>query len=230
MSQNLYELVALAARYLFAALMVLIVARAWRITIVDSRRAKTLRRLSPETGISGELIVMAGDGKARRGMRYPVIREGLIGTSREADIRIRHSSVRRRHAYFQLTPEGLEVRSHGGARLGDVRGRPVKAITLRDGDIVTVGGIRLMLVLTEVPESEREALSPQRRRRMARDDGFGDDFDEDDYYEDEADRLFAEQPVLTHVPAPDGDDFDADAYDDDDADGDDGDWFDAGRR
>ena len=220
-SQNLYELVALAARYLFAALMVLIVARAWRLTIIDSRRAKTLRRLSPETGISGELIVMAGDGKARRGMRYPVIREGLIGTSREADIRIRHSSIRRRHAYFQLTPEGLEVRSHGGARLGDVRGRPVKAITLRDGDIVTVGGIRLMLVLSEVPESEREI--PDVRNRPARRQAEGryrDAYDEeepyeDGLYEDEAERMFAEQPVLTHVPTPDVDEADEEE-----------DWFD----
>lgn len=221
-SQNLYELVALAARYLFAALMVLIVARAWRLTIIDSRRAKTLRRLSPETGISGELIVMAGDGKARRGMRYPVIREGLIGTSREADIRIRHSSIRRRHAYFQLTPEGLEVRSHGGARLGDVRGRPVKAITLRDGDIVTVGGIRLMLVLSEVPESEREIPDVRNRpaRRQAegryRDDAYDEEEPyEDGLYEDEAERMFAEQPVLTHVPAPDVDEADEEE-----------DWFD----
>ena len=221
-SQNLYELVALAARYLFAALMVLIVARAWRLTIIDSRRAKTLRRLSPETGISGELIVMAGDGKARRGMRYPVIREGLIGTSREADIRIRHSSIRRRHAYFQLTPEGLEVRSHGGARLGDVRGRPVKAITLRDGDIVTVGGIRLMLVLSEVPESEREIPDVRNRpaRRQAegryRDDAYDEEEPyEDGLYEDEAERMFAEQPVLTHVPTPDVDEADEEE-----------DWFD----
>ena len=79
MSEGLYELVALGARYVFAALMVLIVLRAWRITIIDSRRAGVLRRLSPQTGLSGELLVLEGDGKACRGMRYPVIREGMIG-------------------------------------------------------------------------------------------------------------------------------------------------------
>ena len=56
MSESLYELIALSARYVFAALMVLIVARAWRLTIIDSRRAKALRRMSPETGICGELV------------------------------------------------------------------------------------------------------------------------------------------------------------------------------
>ena len=57
MSQSLYEVVALGARYVFAGLMVLIVLRAWRITLIDSRRARTLRRMSPQTGLSGELVV-----------------------------------------------------------------------------------------------------------------------------------------------------------------------------
>lgn len=189
MSQNLYEIVAIGARYLFAALMVLIVARAWRITVVDSRRANTLRRISPETGISGELIVMAGDEKARRGMRYPVIREGMIGTSRRADIRIRHSSVRRRHAYFQLTEEGLELRAHANAPLRDRRGRAVREVTLRDGDTVGVGRVRLMLVLAEAPAAGRV---PARRPRDGR-------VWDDARYDEDADRLFEENPILNRM-------------------------------
>ena len=152
MSQNMYELIALGARYAFSALMVLIVLRAWRITIVDSRRANTLRRMSPDTGLSGELIVMEGDGKARRGMRYPVTREGMIGTARRADIRIRHSSVRRRHAYFQMTEDGLSVRAHAGAPLRDGRGRPAKELLLEDGAQFLLGRVRLMLVLAEAAD------------------------------------------------------------------------------
>ena len=168
MSQSVYELMALAARYVFAALMVLIVLRAWRLTIVDSRRTQTLRRLSPETGLSGELIVLEGDGQARRGMRYPVIREGMIGSSRGADVRVRNGSVRRRHAWFQLTPEGLEVRAHAGAPMRDRRGRPVREILLRDGGVFSVGRVRLMLVLSE--------------------GGAEDDFDGDDAFD--GDELF----------------------------------------
>ena len=149
MDQGIYEIVALGARYLFAALMALIVARAWRNTVIDSRRAQTLRRLSPETGLSGELVVIEGDEQARRGMKYPVIREGLIGSSRRADIRIRHSSVRRRHATFQLTERGLSVRALSGAPLYDGRWREVDAMTLRDGGTMVVGEVRLMLVLAE---------------------------------------------------------------------------------
>ena len=148
MNGQLYELAALAGRYVFAALMLLIVLRAGRITLIDARRAALLRRMSPETGISGELLVTRGGEKARQGMRYPVIREGMIGTSRRADIRIRHSSVRRRHAYFQLFEDGLSVRSHAGAPLRDGHGRPARELLLKDGDSLTIGGVKLLLVLS----------------------------------------------------------------------------------
>ena len=187
MNQSAYELLALGGRYLFAALMVLIVARAGRITLVDSRRAATLRRLSPETGLSGELIVMAGDEKARRGMRYPVIREGLIGSSRRADIRIRHSSVRRRHAYFQLTEEGLALRSHGGAPLRS-HGHAARELVLRDGDVVDIGRVRLMLVLTDAAGEVMED-APRRRGR-----------EDDDLFETDPGRLFREHPLLNRTP------------------------------
>ena len=170
MTQNLYEIIALGARYVFAGLMLLIVLRAWRITLVDSRRASTLRHLSPQTGISGELVVIEGDEKARRGMKYPVIREGMIGTSRRADIRIRHSSVRRRHAYFQLTEEGLYIRTHAGAPMRDGEGRPVRAIVLPDGGEFILGRVRLLLVLTEAPEPPSAAAPPRATRRRGRGD------------------------------------------------------------
>ena len=159
MSQNLYELVALGARYVFAGLMLLIVLRAWRITLIDSRRAAALRRLSPQTGLSGELLVLDGDEKARRGMRYPVIREGMIGSSRRSDIRIRHSSVRRKHAWFQLTEDGLTVRARPNAPMRDGDGRPARALLLPDGGEFSLGRVRLLLVLSGAPEP----ASPVRR-------------------------------------------------------------------
>jgi len=173
--QGVYEIIALAARYAFAALMALIVLRAWRLTIVDSRRAQTLRRLQPETGISGELIVLEGDGQARRGMRYPVIREGMIGSSRGADVRVRNGSVRRKHAWFQLTAEGLLLRAREDAPIRDRHGRRMREMLLRDGDVFELGRVRLMLVLTESTA-----------------DAPGED--EDGYID--VDALFETQPVL----------------------------------
>lgn len=169
MSRDAYELAALTARYIFAALMLWIVWRACRGVVVDSRRAARLRRLSPMTGLCGEMVVLVGDERARRGMRYPVIREGTIGSSRGADIRIRHSSVRRRHAYFQLFEDGLHLRGHAGARLRDGGGRPVSEMVLMDGDAVSIGSIKLLLVLS-VPEEVRG-----RRREVPRSEGDWDD-------------------------------------------------------
>lgn len=154
MSRDAYELLALGARYVFAGLMVLIALRAARLTAVDSRRAAKLRRLSPMTGLSGELVVLEGDGKAPRGMRYPVIREGMIGSARSCDVRIRHASVRRRHACFQLTEHGLSVRDHAGARLRDGDGEIVREMTLLDGDSFWIGRIHLLLVLSNATAAQ----------------------------------------------------------------------------
>lgn len=209
MSKGLYELLALFARYVFAGLMVLIVARAWRITIVDSRRAKTLRRISPETGIIGELMVLEGNEKARRGMKYKVTREGQIGSARRADIRIRHSSVRRRHAYFLLTEGGLKIRSHAGAPIRNEHGNPVKEIVLRDGDSIDIGRVQLMLILSQAPESE---ITPAFRKKIRHDDHLYDDPDanaSDDLFEPEDDIFETHsapgmqdhaRPIRRHLP------------------------------
>jgi len=165
-SANAYEILALAMRYVFAALMVLIVLRAWRLTAIDSARAKRLRRLSPETGIIGELLVIEGGEKAKPGMRYPVILEGTIGSGPRADIRIRHSSVRRRHAYFVMTDEGLFIRGHANARIG-MNGRWLREGRLKDGQELRVGRVELMLVLTgadSAPEEIDRRMLHRRRR------------------------------------------------------------------
>ena len=191
MSSEAYELTAMTARYVFAALMLWIVWRACRGAWIDSRRAARLRRLSPMTGLCGEMVVVEGEGQARRGMRYPVIREGTIGSSRRADIRIRHASVRRRHAYFQLTEAGLSVRGHAGARLRDGDGHLVRELMLVDGDALSVGNIRLLLVLS-MPEGVQ---MPEREERAARepDDLFDAAYDGGDAIGDVRPRR-AQQP------------------------------------
>lgn len=187
MSHEAYELIAQTARYVFAALMLLIVIRAGRITLIDSRRAARLRRLSPMTGLIGEMVVLEGDERARRGMRYPVIREGTIGTSRSADIRIRHSSIRRRHAYFQMTEDGLHIRGHAGARIRSAEGELVREITLDDGANFGVGRVHLLLVLSEATASEEIRIVPKRPRitdeeLFDTDEAFDEPIDEETAY------------------------------------------------
>ena len=174
MSANAYELLALCMRYVFAALMVLILVRAWRITLVDGHRATKLRRLSPETGIIGEFLVMDGHERSRNGMRYPVILEGSIGSGRRADIRLRSSSVKSSHAVFHMTEDGLYIRGRARCKLRDGFGRSVKELTLRDGDLITIGSVRLMLVFsgTDAPRRmpvehiEHAHVRPERAQRV----------------------------------------------------------------
>jgi len=84
----------------------------------------------------------------RRGMLFPVIREGMIGRSRKADIRLRCNAVRNRHAYFEMTANGLLVRAAGSARIQGNAGR-MRAMMLTDGSVITIGRLRLMLILTD---------------------------------------------------------------------------------
>lgn len=204
MSANAYEILALAMRYVFAALMVLIVLRAWRISVIDSRRATKLRRLSPDTGIIGEMLVVNGSERARPGMHYPVTLEGTIGSARRSDIRVRHSTVRARHAIYQMTEEGLFVRGHANARIRDKFGRGAKELMLQDGDILRIGDVALMLVLTdggsEPEEMNRRVLRRRMRSRqeMPDDEGFDNGiFETFERFEPEpeADDLFLSNPA-----------------------------------
>ena len=169
MGTNAYELLALAMRYVFAALILLIVVRAWYGASVDSQRATKLRRLSPDTGIIGEMLVTDGGERAKPGMRYPVTLEGTIGSNRRADIRIRHSSIRRRHAIYQMTDEGFFVRGHANLRIGDGTGRFARELLLRDGDHLQMGGVTLMLVLADGGSPDADPLRRRTRRRHVRD-------------------------------------------------------------
>ena len=199
MSANAYELLALAMRYVFAGLMVLIVLRAWRITFIDQRRASKLRRLSPDTGIIGEMLVVNGGERAKPGMHYPVTLEGAIGSGRRSDIRIRHSTVKGRHAIYQMTDEGLFVRGHAHARLRDGHGRSARQLVLHDGEILRIGDVALMLVLSDgdsAPEEIRRHVL--RRRRGGHDAPARDEaphsYDES-IFEADADELFMSNPA-----------------------------------
>ena len=204
MNANAYEILSLAMRYVFAALILLIVLRALVVTMVDSKRTAQLRRLNPKTGIIGEFLAIDDTGRTYRNKRYPVTLEGCIGASSRADIRIRRSGLHARHAYYQMTPSGLYVRGHAGITLMDDDGDYVRERILTDGDILYIGRLQLMLVLHEgstVPSFNVE----KRRRRPAQSDNDIFDFEpeetftEADPYDipDGADDFFQTNPAAS---------------------------------
>lgn len=164
MNTNVYEILALGMRYVFAALMLLIVLRALIVTMVDSKRAAQLRRLNPKTGIIGEFLVMESSGWARQGKRFPVTLEGCIGASSRADIRIRRNGLHARHAYYQMTKAGLYVRGHAGITLRDEDGDYVRERILADGDVLYIGRLELMLILHEASAAPSFNIEKRRRR------------------------------------------------------------------
>lgn len=210
MSANAYEILALAMRYIFAGLMLLIVLRALFVTMVDGRRAAELRRLNPKTGIIGEFLVLE-DVRFGRERRYPVTLEGCIGASSRADIRIRRSGLRARHAYYQMTPSGLYVRGHANITLRDEDGSYVRERILVDGDILYIGRLELMLILTE-----GSAMPSFHVRKPVQHESEDDIFetDDEDFSPNQPDDYFSANPAAGRSRF-DAFDDDFDVYDDD---------------
>lgn len=186
-SPDLYTILSLAARYLFCGLMVLIVFRAWRITVVDNRRARILRAWTPETGCIGEFLVNPGKGKKRASVTIP--REGLLGSGASADVRLKHDDLRKKHAYFEQREGGLLLKPLRGARVEFHGGISGDQLLLRDGDVIAIGKLKLMLVLFDSAGQAEEARPPRAparpRPQAAYDDGGADGFVDEFYEEDD---------------------------------------------
>lgn len=114
MPVEIYEIVALAARFWFLFLMVLIVWRSYRWYARERRQRKKRLRLLPDAGYIGEFVVMQGAGDLERGQVLSVPFEGTLGYVRSNDICIPAPGVAGRHLWFSydskqglvLTPVG----------------------------------------------------------------------------------------------------------------------------
>ena len=145
MNSEQYTLVALAARYWFCALMVLIAFRAWRTTVIDNRRATLLRMWSPETGCIGEFVI--NPSRTKKQLSVPIPREGVLGSARRADVHIASKDIRRYHAMLEQREGGLLVNLRGQATAVLNGTQTGKTLFMRDGDTLTLGKTKLLLVL-----------------------------------------------------------------------------------
>ena len=155
--RELYELVSMAARYWFCALLSLIAFRAWRVTVKDNRRASLLRIWSPETGCIGEFVVNPGKGK--KSETLPIPKEGVLGASRKCDVCVRSRDVKRYHLALEQRQGGVLATPIGRARAlknNQVADAPV---FLRDGDTLTIGTTKLLLVMFE-PDAKKGEPDP----------------------------------------------------------------------
>lgn len=142
MSQEAFRLLSRAMRYVF----VLIAALYFLLTVLwmrrDQRQWKKEKKKLPDAGTVGELV----DEDSLK--RYPVPREGTIGSARRCDIRIIGNGVRRRHADIRFVDgKGLMIVPARKAKIV-LNGEPVasRACAGRDSR-VKIGSASLVLKL-----------------------------------------------------------------------------------
>ena len=104
MSAEVYEILALFMRYVFALIGALIVFRSFMWLRKDARAYKKEMQTLPDAGLIGEMVDLD------TGNAQPLPREGVIGSSRECDIRVKGDYVLRRHARFEFEEgKGLKI-------------------------------------------------------------------------------------------------------------------------
>ena len=115
MSAELYEVLSLAARYLFALLGVVIVLRSYLWLLADrAEKHRRLRRL-PDAGCIGEMVVCVGSPDLPEGTSLPVPWEGELGAVRSCDIVVPCEGVRKRHLRFSYeNGVGLRILPESG--------------------------------------------------------------------------------------------------------------------
>lgn len=153
MSAEWYEIISLAARYLFALLGVLIVLRAFHWILSDHFSEKKQRRSLPDLGLIGELVILRGNELLPSGSAVPVPWEGILGSVRSCDICLPSPGIRRKHFSFSFEEgRGLLIHPFSGVEVllnavpVTVRSRPESAVMVH-GSFLQVGDLLLRLRL-----------------------------------------------------------------------------------
>ncbi len=166
MPDDIYEVIALAARYWFLFLMLLITWRSYRWYVKDRKKFKKRLRLLPDAGYIGELIVVQGDETVQKRDSFLVSREGVLGFLRNNDVSIPADGIANRHLWYSFD----EV---DGLRVEPLRGRMIVAdgverigrrqhAFLTHGSLLQVGQAKLRLRLFSGFEVEGEAEARRR--------------------------------------------------------------------
>ncbi len=104
MSPQAYELISMLMRYIFVLIGLMIVWRSFRWLRRDARAYRKEMRSLPDAGLVGEMVNLS------TGEAQPLPREGVIGASRECDIRLKGPGIRRSHARFEFEDgKGLKI-------------------------------------------------------------------------------------------------------------------------
>lgn len=148
---KLYEVLALAMRYWFTALGVVIVCRSLLWLAKDQRRKRLRLKNLPDAGTIGILTVEAGSRELSPGVTLPVPYEGTLGYLRTCDVVVPVDDVANLHLDFTfVSGRGVLVCPRRGCTV-TVDGVPVtnardsREHPMRHGSLLTVGQAALRL-------------------------------------------------------------------------------------
>ncbi|MEA4998601.1 MAG: FHA domain-containing protein [Candidatus Limiplasma sp.] len=124
MPDEVYEVVAQAARYWFLFLMALIAWRSYRWLARDRKQRRQRLKLLPDAGFVGELVVLKGNRDLAEGLALPIAHEGILGSVRADDVYVPVPGVAKRHLWFRFDEENGVMIQPFGNRTVLVDGRP----------------------------------------------------------------------------------------------------------
>lgn len=153
MPQDLYSIAALACRYWFAFLGVLIVWRSFAWLRKDRRLTHKRLKTLPDAGMIGELVVLQGSDELPEDTFLPVPREGVLGCLRTCDLVVPVGGVARQHLDFVfVSGQGLQVvPRHGCSCMVDgeliENRRAALQYPMRHNSLISIGDAILKLRL-----------------------------------------------------------------------------------
>ena len=165
-SPEIYDVLSLASRWLFAffALMLLCFAFSWHHSERKERREK-FRNL-PGAGTIGELVVLSGSSELRPDTWFPVPREGVLGSLRSCDLVVPCPGVSSQHLDFSWQDgTGLMIRPRVGCE-ALIDGVPVSRrgawadAPLAHGSVLQVGDAVLRLQLFSALSHTNRSFTP----------------------------------------------------------------------
>ena len=167
MTPEIYSVVSLASRWLFAffALMLLFFSFSWHRKEKKTRRER-FKNL-PGAGTVGELVVLSGCDELPPGTWFPVPREGILGSLRSCDLVVPCTGVRSQHLDFSWQDGvGLLIRPRIGCEAMidsvPVSRRGINSdVPLLHGSVLQVGSAVLRLQLFAALSHTNQTFTPQ---------------------------------------------------------------------
>ena len=151
MDAKFYEVLAMAMRYFFTAMGVLIVWRSFSWLMKDRRLKHRRLRQLPDAGTIGIFTVMQGGRHLPEGAIIPVPHEGVLGAVRTCDVVVPVDDVATMHVDFAFQDgHGLHIRPRRGCEV-TVDGMPIvsrrdsQSYPMQHGSVLEVGQAVLRL-------------------------------------------------------------------------------------